>query len=85
MFTLSRGPWIGLATGLLVWLVLLWRVAGRRMLLRGSLFLGAVFVLTTIAVVVIGPPEVWNGAWKVARSDFSKPNLWTLLLAVLPA
>ena len=57
LFTLSRGPWLGLATGLLVWLVLLWGVAGRRMLLRGSLFLGAVFFLTTIAVVVIGPPR----------------------------
>ena len=81
LFTLSRGPWIGLATGLLVWLVLLWRVAGRRMLLRGSLFLGAVFVLTTIAVVVIGPPQrsgTERGKWRgrIFRSPICGRSYW---------
>ena len=47
IFTLSRGPWIGLAAGLLVWPALVGIAAGRR------IFINAIIALSIVALVLV--------------------------------
>ena len=53
-FTLSRGPWVGLAAGALVFLLLGGALAGRRVL-AGAVFVVCVAGLALAIVVVTGP------------------------------
>ena len=49
ILTLSRGPWIGLAIGLLVWLTLVWTVTGRRTFLKSFVALSSVALALALA------------------------------------
>ncbi len=55
LFTLSRGPWLALAAGLAVWLALVWLAAGKRLLLRAGLLLGAALLLALPAALWPSP------------------------------
>ena len=57
-FTLSRGPWIGLVVGIIVWLVLVATVASRHAVIRASLLLlVALGLALAVAMAPLSPTE----------------------------
>ncbi len=57
VFMLSRGPWIGLGAGLLIFLALAWKLFGSRSLGKHILLLGLTSAVT-LAIVLV--PAVWS-------------------------
>ena len=55
MFTLSRGPWIALAAGSLVWLAMVGVIAGRRTFIRAFLALSVSVAVALILTVTVVP------------------------------
>ena len=53
LFTLSRGPWVGLAVGLVLFLVLAWLTVERRILARGVLILASPLGMALIVALVL--------------------------------
>ncbi len=58
LFTMSRGSWVGLAVGMVIWVALIWRIQGGRALGRTLLIIGAA---ATVALAAIALPSVQRG------------------------
>ena len=66
MFTLSRGPWIALAVGILAWMGMVGAIAGKRIFVRA---LVTISLAIGLAIGVVMAPALQSGSEERAKDD----------------